>query len=132
MLMPDIARYMTRDPYSIESRATLGCARELMAKHHVRHLPVIDGQRLVGLITDRDVEVMALVPGLDLEHVRVSRIMAPPLQVACDMPLDEVSSLMAREKADCVVVAGKRGVEGIFTAVDALQALAELTSRATA
>lgn len=131
MLMPDVARYMTREPYSIQSRSTLARARELMAKHHIRHLPVIDGERLVGIITDRDVEVMAVVPGLELEHVRVSRIMAPPIQVRIDMPLDEVSALMAREKADCVVVAGKHGVEGIFTAVDALQALAEVTTRAT-
>lgn len=132
MLMPDVARYMTRDPYSIESRATMARARELMTAHRVRHLPVIDGDRLVGIITDRDVEVMAVVPGLELAHVRVARVMAPPILVRHDMPLDEVSLLMAREKADCVVVQGAHGIEGIFTAIDALQALAEVTGRASA
>ncbi len=41
------------------------------------------------------------------------------------------SNLMAAKKRDCVVVQGGHGVEGVFTATDALRALSDLVSRAT-
>jgi len=103
-----------------------------MKKHSVRHLPVLDGDLLVGIIAERDVAVVSAVPGIDLDHVEVSRVMEPPFDVWGETPIDEVSTMMAERKRDCVVVRGGHGVEGIFTATDALRALAELVRRATA
>jgi acetoin utilization protein AcuB len=132
MLMPTVKRFMTREPYSVESTESLARARELMVRHAVRHLPVVDGGRLVGIIADRDLSVVGAVPGIDLGHVEVSRVMEAPIEVWGETPIDEVSSLMADRKRDCVVVRGGHGVEGIFTATDALRALAELVRHATA
>jgi acetoin utilization protein AcuB len=132
MLMPTVDRYMTREPYSIASTETLGRARTMMRSHAIRHLPVVDGERLVGILSERDVELMGAVPGVDLSHVEVARVMAPPLDVWGETPLDEVSELMTSQRSDCVVVRGGHGVEGIFTAVDALSALSELLRRVTA
>jgi acetoin utilization protein AcuB len=131
MLMPSVDRYMTREPYSIASTDTLARARTMMVKHQIRHLPVVDGDRLVGVVSDRDVEVVSAVPGMDLTHVEIGRVMRPPLDVWGETPLDEVSELMTTRRSDCVVVRGGHGVEGIFTAVDALAALADLLRRAT-
>lgn len=130
--MPTVKRFMTREPYSLASTEPLARARELMHKHCVRHLPVIDGGRLVGIIADRDVAVVGAVPGIDLARVEVSRIMASPLDVWGETPIDEVSDLMSERKRDCVVVRGGHGVEGIFTATDALRALTEIVRAATA
>ena len=132
MLMPTVKRFMTREPYSVASTDSLHRAQELMHRHAVRHLPVLDGDSLVGIIADRDIAVISAVPGVHLAHVEVSRVMEPPLHVWGETPIDEVSSLMAERKCDCVVVRGGHGVEGIFTATDALNALAELVRRATA
>jgi acetoin utilization protein AcuB len=132
MLMPSVKRYMTREPYSIASTETMACAKTLMRMHAIRHLPVIDGGRLVGMISDRDVSVIEAVPGLDLERVEVARVMERPSQVWGEDPIDEVSERMANEKRDCVVVQGGPGVVGVFTATDALRALADLVRRATA
>lgn len=132
MLMPNVKHFMTREPYSVASTDSLRRAHDLMHRHAVRHLPVLDGGRLVGIIADRDVAVVGAVPGIDLGHVEVSRVMEPPLDVWGETPIDEVSSLMADRKRDCVIVRGGHGVEGIFTATDALRALAELVRRATA
>ncbi len=131
MLMPSVDRYMTREPYSIASTENLEYAQRLMVRHQIRHLPVVDGDRLVGVISDRDVSMMAAVPGIDLEHVEVARVMSPPVDVWGATPLDEVSELMSTHRADCVVVRGGHGLEGIFTAVDALNALSDLLRRAT-
>jgi len=132
MLMPSVDRYMTREPYSVGSTDTLHRARQMMVRHAIRHLPVVDGHKLVGVISERDVDLIAAIPGIDLDHVEIARVMRSPLGVWAHMPLDEVSELMARNKVDCVVVRGGHGVEGIFTAIDAMQALSDLLRRATA
>jgi acetoin utilization protein AcuB len=131
MLMPSVDRYMTREPYSIGSTASLAYARSLMVRHQVRHLPVVDGDRLVGMVFERDLDRLRAVPGVDLAHVEVNRVMSPPLYVWGETSLDEVSRLMAEQRSDYVVVQGGQGVEGIFTAVDALDALTDLLRRAT-
>jgi acetoin utilization protein AcuB len=132
MLMPNVERYMTREPVSVTSTDTLALAKRMMESHSVHHLPVIDEGRLVGIISDRDIHVVAAVPGIDFSRVLVARVMAPPIEVRSETPIDEVSTLMAEQRHDCVVVQGGQGVEGIFTATDALQALATLVRRATA
>lgn len=132
MMMPAVERYMTREPFFVCSTDNLEHARVLMRNHLIRHLPVIDDGQLVGLISDRDLQVVQAVPGVDLARFEVSRVMAVPLVVWSETPIDEVSSLMAERKSYCVVVKGGHGIEGIFTATDALQALAELVRRATA
>lgn len=132
MLMPQIDRYMTREPYSIASTETLARARTLMHAHQIRHLPVIDGDRLVGVISDRELVAVEGIPGIDLAHIEVARLMNVPVQVWGETPLDEVGELMTERRADCVVVQGGHGVAGIFTASDAISALTDLLRRATA
>ncbi|MGE0549226.1 MAG: CBS domain-containing protein [Kofleriaceae bacterium] len=131
--MPSVKRYMTIEPYSIAYKDSLSRAKQLMCEHLIRHLPVVDDQgQLVGIISDRDVDVIAAIPEVDLVRVEVARVMAAPLYVWTDTPIDEVSTLMAESKRDCVVVRGGHGMVGIFTATDALDALADLARRATA
>ncbi|MGE0869012.1 MAG: CBS domain-containing protein [Kofleriaceae bacterium] len=131
--MPCVERYMTIEPCSIADTDSLSRARELMCERLIRHLPVVDAEgHLVGIISDRDVDVIAAIPDVDLVRVEVARVMAPPLYVLTDAPIDEVSTLMAESKRDCVVVRGSHGMVGIFTATDALDALADLARRATA
>jgi len=132
MLMPSIERYMTQRPYSISSGESMATARTVMDQHAIRHLPVVEGERLVGVISDRDVALLGAVPGVDLDHVEIARVMSPPVDVRRDTPLDEVSDLMSTHRTDCVVVRSGDGVEGIFTAVDALHALSDLLRRAAA
>jgi CBS domain-containing protein len=49
-----------------------------------------------------------------------------------ETPLDEAAKLMAERKVDCVAVRGGHGIEGVFTAVDGMNALADVLRRATA
>lgn len=62
---------MTADPVTISPADSLGDAVSLMAQHRVRGLPVVEEDRLVGILTDRDVK-MALGPdarGLDIDAI---------------------------------------------------------------
>lgn len=130
MLMPDIKRYMTREPYTITSTESLARARAYMTEHQIRHLPVVDGDQVVGVISERDIAVLAAIRGIDLQRIEIARVMEAPLVVWGEELLDEVSARMADEKRDCVVVRGGLGLVGIFTAVDALRALTDVSRRA--
>src|SRR6187401_2321751 len=109
MLMPTVDRYMTREPYCVCSTDTLAHVRQMMMSLAIRHLPVIDDARLVGVISDRDVALIEGIPGAELADVAVARLMSVPLVVWGHTPLDEVSELMRSRKVDCVVVKGRDG-----------------------
>lgn len=132
MLIPNVERYMTRKPYAVAPVDNLLRAKTLMQKHAIRHLPVVDGAELVGVISDRDVAVLEAIPGVALAHVEVARAMAKPVAVRSQDTVDDVSALMADKKCDCVVVRRGDDVIGIFTATDALQALGDIVRRACA
>lgn len=130
MLMPSISQYMTREPYSIPSTSSAATARAVMQSHLVRHLPILDGPEVVGLVTRADLDALATVAGADLEKLSVSCVMSKPVTVWGSAPLDEVADMMSEKKCDCVVVLGGHGVQGIFTATDGLRALGALLQRA--
>ena len=132
MLMPSVSRYMTREPYSIGPTASLARAKDMMTRHDIRHLPVVEDGKLLGVIGSGDVRVVEAVPGISLDHVELAQVMSPARYVWGETPLDEVATVMSDNKAECVVVMGGQGVQGIFTAVDAMRALADLLAKATA
>ncbi len=129
--MPSVSRFMTREPYRIASSASLDEARTMMKLHGIRHLPVMENDKLLGIISDNDVRVVQAVPGANLEHIEVARVLTSPTCVWGETSLDEVAETMAQNKLECVVVLGGHGVQGIFTSCDALRALGDVLQRAT-
>lgn len=128
MRMPAVSRYMTGQPWTVERQAPLAQAHALMRDHHVRHLPVLDelGQ-LVGVVSERDLDRAESLCNSDPEHEPVADVMIErPFIVTSDTALDEVLDIMSEHKYGSAIVVGRGGVEGIFTAGDACQVLAEL------
>ena len=131
--MPSVSRYMTPSPHTISKTASLADAHRLMRQHHVRHLPVVDSDDLCGIVSDRDIHVLESAGRIDPDTTTVAEVMTiRPFVVTGDTALDEVVEIMGEHKYGSVVIEGHDGVEGIFTAVDACRALAELLRRATA
>jgi CBS domain-containing protein len=124
MLMPSVSQFMTTPPVAIHRASTLTVARYLMQAHEIRHLPVVGDGRLVGIVSEHDVRLLEGSAEIDPDLVRVDQVMNPdPFIVTGDTALDEVTEIMAKHKYSSVIVMGRDGVEGIFTAVDACQAL---------
>jgi CBS domain-containing protein len=71
-----IAEVMTRDVKVIGPDRSVRDAARLMDNLNVGSLPVCDGERLVGMITDRDITVRATAIGEDPDKTRVSEIMS--------------------------------------------------------
>jgi acetoin utilization protein AcuB len=98
-----------------------------MREHAIRHLPVLHGGKLVGLITERDLRLVESLAGVDPTKVKVEDAMSTGIySVGPDSPLDEVVATMAEHKYGSAVVMHNEKVVGIFTTVDACRALAEL------
>lgn len=133
MLMPTLSRYMTRQPWTIGKEASMAQAHKLMRQHEIRHLPVLEGGKLVGLVSERDLHLMSL-PDTDPEQVSVEDAMVVDIYAAnSNDPVDVIVEQMARRKYGSVVVLDRcGGIEGIFTTVDALEVLADVLRRATA
>jgi acetoin utilization protein AcuB len=130
MLMPPISRYMTRQLWTIERGATLTAAHQLMRAHAIRHLPVMDHGKLVGIVTERDLHLIETLPDADPDEIKVDEAMTENLYTAA--PEDEVADVverMAERKIGSVIVMDANRVEGIFTAADALHVLANVLRR---
>jgi len=127
MTKTPIRAYMTPSPYTIGADQTLAVASELMRKHKIRHLPVLRGGRVVGILSQRDVALICGLPGVEPTEVPVEDAMTDSVySVQPETPLDEVAATMAANKYGAALIVGERDhVIGVFTTVDALHALAD-------
>lgn len=125
--IPSIQKYMTTSPHSIGVDQTLAKAHAMMREHEIRHLPVLTGGKLVGLLTERDLRLVESFKDVDPTQLNVEEAMSSSVySVGPDAPLDEVVSAMAEHKYGSAVVMQNGKVVGIFTTVDACRTLAEL------
>ncbi len=118
---------MSTSPHSIGPAQSLATAHKLFRDHEIRHLPVLDGGRLVGLLTTRDVTLVESFESLDTNETKVEDVMATSVYTTSpDAALDEVCDHMAQHKYGSAVVVQNNHVVGIFTTVDICRATAEL------
>ncbi len=124
-----IESFMTPAPQSIGSAQPLSRARAYMREHAIRHLPVLEGGALVGMLTERDLAIAGLFENVDPKTLTVEEAMSTEVYaVQPSTPLVEVVREMAEKKYGSAVVLSKAKVVGIFTTVDACTVLASLLS----
>ncbi len=117
---------MTPQPVTIGRAQTLETAHALMREHGCRHLPVLEHDDLVGVLSQRDLYFLESLGGVDLEKDIVEDAMtSDAYTVRPDDSLAEVCARMADDKLGCAVVVERDRVAGIFTATDALRVLAQ-------
>jgi CBS domain-containing protein len=119
-----ITNAMTREVLAVPPEAKLSRAADLMTRKRIRHLPVVSGARLVGVLSDRD--VLKYEP-LEVDDVRVGAAMTPA-PITC-LPGDTVShaaAIMLDHKIDCLPIVDAGGsLVGIVTSSDLLLLLVE-------
>jgi CBS domain-containing protein len=95
-MMQRISEVMTRDVRSIAPQETIRRAAEMMDELNVGALPVCDGERLVGMITDRDITVRAVAAGTAPEAGKVGEVMSVQVRWCFEnQPVDEVMEQMS-------------------------------------
>ncbi|HEX2568237.1 MAG TPA: CBS domain-containing protein [Polyangia bacterium] len=123
-----IRNYMTASPITIGLDQSLAAAHAVMREHRIRHLPVLEQGRLVGIVTERDLHLVETLRDVDPASVQVEEAMTPdPYAISPETSLEWVVSEMAEHKyGAAVVIDGRNKVLGVFTTVDAMHALQDL------
>jgi len=121
--MKRIADVMTPQPWTVQLDDSLAIARRMIAERDIHHLPVLDGGDVVGMVTERDLAHAANRLGT------VADVMVSAHAVATDAPIADVLDMMMTRGFDAVVVTSAAGVEGIYTASDAVRMLLETLRR---
>jgi acetoin utilization protein AcuB len=122
-----IQRFMTPAPHTISTHQTLAEAHQAMRERGVRHLPVVQEGKLVGVVSQRDLYLLETLRGVDVSRELVEEAMSgEPFVVGPDASLEEVAEAMADRRHGSAVVVEDATVVGIFTSTDALRALVAL------
>lgn len=121
---------MTPSPHSIGRDRLLSEAHALMREHRIRHLPVLQGGKLIGLVSQRDLHLIETLRDVDPEKVTVEEAMSQePYAVRPDASLEKVAAEMWAKKLGSAIVVEERSVVGVFTTIDALGALVTLLAK---
>ncbi|WNZ58926.1 CBS domain-containing protein [Myxococcus sp. MxC21-1] len=120
--MQIVGELMTRDVVTLKETQNLAKADELLRLHRIRHLPVVRQEKLVGLITHRDLLRAAATHAADpaAQPLWAADIMTRDVQtVRPDTPLRRAVTLMLEHKYGCLPVVDEGGVlQGILTEAD--------------
>lgn len=125
--IPKIMKFMTTSPHTVNASLSLAQAEKMMQEHRIRHLPVLQGGKLIGIVSDRDLKMVMAFKDVDPNKVTVEEACTfNPITVSPEAPLDEVVSLMAEKRIGSVLVVDNHKLVGIYTWVDALKAMHEI------
>ncbi len=127
--------HMTTKLITVKSNTSLWKAWEMMQTHRIRHLPVIEGKRLIGMITDRDLRQLmpsSLSPPEELERfqawgtqVKIADVMSRKLfLVTPQTPTPEALRIILERRVGCTPVIRGSTLVGILTTRDLLWAMA--------
>ena len=123
---------MTREVVALSPQTTAGEALALCTERRIRHLPVLEEGRLVGIVSDRDLRSAAPALGdpdraAALAKVRVPEVMTRDVTTARpDDPIEEAANRMREKRIGCLPVVEDGALVDILTSSDVMEALVQL------
>ena len=126
--LPTMLEVMTPFPYTIERAESIKTAIAIMYGKEIRHLPVVDNGKLVGILTDRDIKLAKSVAKHDDDsHIRVDSVcVLDPYIVSYSESLTSVLKHMISEHIGSALIVKNERLVGIFTVTDACKKLLEM------
>ena len=132
----NVAKRMKRNPVFVDEGDSMKKAMDLLKEHEIRHLPVLkDGERLVGILSERDIKQASPSPATALEireiyylldKVKVKQIMTRrPYTVSSTAPIEEAALIIREKKIGCLPVVDDGKLVGILTETDIIDAFIE-------
>jgi CBS domain-containing protein len=128
-----VSELMEREVATLQQGDQLDLAEDIMRLGRIRHLPVLEGERLVGILSNRDLLAASLSKALDFEpkhrraflrSVEVKEVMTVDVDtVTPDEPAREAGRLMLRRRIGCLPVVDAHGTfVGLLSETDLLKA----------
>ncbi len=133
-----VKNWMNEPAITIDKQSSMQDAMNLMKMHRITLLPVMDKNRLVGVLTDRDLKKSSASDATTLEvhellyllsSIKVKDIMSPnPISVPPDFTIEETAELLLSNKISGVpVVDNDGGIVGVITHTDLFKVIISLT-----
>jgi acetoin utilization protein AcuB len=126
--MPVVGAVMTSFPYFVEFDDSAGKIERMMDEHGIRHLPVQQNGKVIGIVSERDLHhyVKRDAPAAEKETIHARQIMIPdPYIVPFRAPLNQVVREMAKRRIGSVIVQHQGKLAGILSAIDVCRILGE-------
>lgn len=131
-----VERWMKANPITVGPLDSFRHAMNLIRQRGIRHLPVVEGGRLVGIVTDRDVRQASPSAATSLEihelhylleKITIRDIMTSEVVTATpEMPIEAAARLMLTHRIGCLPVLRGMALVGIITETDILSAFVEV------
>lgn len=129
--------WMTKKVHTVKLGEPIADAAKLMKDHGIKHVPVLKGKGLVGIISDRDIKeyVPSRATSLDmyelhylLQNTIVKAIMKTSVITAApDMPIEEASMQMLDKCIGCLPVMDGKKLVGMISDQDIFKAMVDIT-----
>jgi len=129
-----VRELMTAEPITVAPETSVVDARHLMATRRIRHLLVMDGARLVGIVTDRDIRLNLPSPATSLSvwelnyllaRLAVKEVMSRTVvTIGPDREAAAAARIMVEHKIGALPVLDGERLVGIVTETDFLRAFA--------
>jgi CBS domain-containing protein len=120
-----VRNWMSRAPLHVPADVSVAQVAGLMRSEGIRHVLVMEGDQLVGVVSDRDVRGLRVTeaPALSASSPVATVMSEPPIVVDPETPLTEAARAMLEHKIGAVVVLDGGRPVGILTRADVLEAL---------
>jgi CBS domain-containing protein len=126
-----VREIMKGHPVTLKPGDTLDLANDIISLGRIRHIPVVEDGRLVGLLSERDLIGAAATEIFGLKQNRKSALLKTVLiknvmkkkviTVKPDTPIKDAAHLMAYKKIGCVPVVNEGALVGLVTTTDILR-----------
>lgn len=127
---------MTKSPYTITADASISDAVALLRERGLRRLPVVDGDKVVGLITEGDIQKVSPTKATSLSIFEINYLLSKlnvkdvmskkPITIGADSLLEEAAVLMRENKVGVLPVVENEKLVGIITESDIFDAFIDL------
>jgi acetoin utilization protein AcuB len=115
-----VREYMSSKVITVERQCAIADARALLRQHRIRQIPVVHSDRLIGIVTDRDLR------SAPAATQTVGEVMAAkPAVISPMVPIDEAARVLRKLKVGALPVVDDRKLVGIITTADVLDAFVE-------
>jgi CBS domain-containing protein len=133
--IPTIRDLMAQNPATLDRNETLDIPDTIMNLGRIRHMPVVEDGRVVGILSQRDLFRSALIVALGfgrkttsalIKTIRVKEVMTKPaITITADAAVSDAARLMIEKKIGCLPVVENERLVGLITETDILRSVVE-------
>ena len=120
-----VSQIMSKDIVTIDPTKTLYEAEALFKKHHIRHIPVVEGRKLIGVLSLTDLLRISFADLSD-DMFTIPQVMAKvPLSISPDTTIKEAAEILAGQTFHALPVTENGNLVGMLTTTDLIKYLLE-------